>query len=326
MLKKLSLFIVAGLLVTAFLGCSPQAPSLSSGDEPGNGEVSAIKVILVVTRDFGKEVLLERTVEVAPDTSAMAALQKITNVETKYGGGFVSAINGIGSEYEEDSANKRDWFFYINGIQSNVGAQGYLLQNNDIEHWDFRDWSHQMFVPAIIGDFPQPFRSGYMGKNKSTIVVYDKQFEEDAELLVRRLRELGIKKVSAVRCSELTQAERQESHLILLGGANNGLIAELNNAYQKLGFYAYFRQGKLVVLNTRGRLAQEYGAGTGLIQATQNPWSPEGIGSGESAVWMVSGTDEIGVKSAVEILAKDSERLKYACSVVITEGRVLKVP
>ena len=325
MFRKLGVLVIAGLLVMLLLGCSPQAQSLGGG-EPDNGEAAAIEVGLVVTRDFGKQVLLEKAVEVAPATSAMAALQKVASVETKYGGGFVSAINGTGSKYEGDSGNKRDWFFYINGIQSSVGARDYLLQDGDIEHWDFRDWSYQMFVPAIIGDFPQPFRSGYKGKNKPTVIAYGKQFEEDAWLLIQRLRELGVERASAVRCSELTQAERQASHLILLGDANNELLEELNKAHQKLGFYAYFRQGKLVVLNARGKVAREYGAGTGLIQATQNPWSQGGIGSGESAVWMVSGTDEDGVKSAVEILAKYPERLKYAYSVVITEGRVLKVP
>jgi len=326
MFRKLRVLVIAGLLVAVLSGCSPQAPSLSSGSEPDNGEAAAIEVSLVVTRDFGKEVLLEKAVEVAPATSAMAALQKVASVETKYGDGFVSTINGIGSKYEGGSGNKMDWFFYINGIQSGVGARDYLLQDGDIEHWDFRDWSYQMFAPAIIGDFPQPFRSGYKGKNKPTVIAYDKQFEEDAQLLVHRLRELGVERVSALRCSELTQVARGESHLILLGDANNELIAELNNTHQKLGFYAYFRQGKLVVLNDKGNPAQEYGAGTGLIQATQNPWSQGGVGSGESAVWMVSGTDEDGVKSAVEILAKYPERLKYAYSVVITEGRVLKVP
>ncbi|GAI85551.1 unnamed protein product, partial [marine sediment metagenome] len=36
-----------------------------------------------------------------------------------------------------------------------------------------------------------------------------------------------------------------------------------------------------------------------LIQATQNPWNPKGIGACENVVWLVSGTDEAGVKDAI---------------------------
>ena len=39
---------------------------------------------------------------------------------TRYGGGFVQSIDGI--EGERRSAARNDWFFYVNGIESPVGA------------------------------------------------------------------------------------------------------------------------------------------------------------------------------------------------------------
>jgi len=158
MLNKLSLSILAGLLVSILCGCSTQIPPSEGHSELVGTGVATSEITVVVTRDFGKEALLQQTVEIEPDTTAMVELQMVARVETKYGGGFVSAINGVSSEYEGASKSKGDWFFYINGIQSNTGALDYELHDGDIQHWDFHDWSFHQFIPAVVGDFPEPFR------------------------------------------------------------------------------------------------------------------------------------------------------------------------
>ena len=92
-----------------------------------------------------------------------------------------------------------------------------------------------------------------------------------------------------------------ESHnLILIGSIDTELILELDRNWRRLGFFAHFQNGNIVTLNAKGDIAATYGTGVGLIQATQNPWHPNGIGACESVVWMVSGTDEVGVKAAVD--------------------------
>lgn len=326
MLKKLSLSILAGLLVAVLCGCSAQISSPERHIEPVDTGVAISEVSVVVTKDFGKEVLLKQTTGIEPGTTAMDALQMVANVETKYGGGFVSAINGVGSEYEGANKSKKDWFFYINGIASNVGARDYVLQDGDIEHWDFRNWSYHQFVPAIIGDFPQPFLSNHKGRVKPTVIAYEQQFKDRAQALAIRLKELGICEVSAVIYDQLSKVDREQSNLILLGSHDNVFISELNNAHKRLGFYAYFQEGKLVVLDAEGKVASEYGTSTGLIQATQNLWNPKGIGAGENVVWMISGTDADGVKEATGALINHHEDLWYAYAAVITEGKIVRVP
>ena len=150
MFKRTFILLLTLLLIVLLCGCSAQLPVIENDESAGSSIKSVVTV--VITRDFGKKVLLEQTVEIEPDTNAMDALQRVADVETKYGGGFIRAINGIGSEYEVGS--ERDWFFYINGIQSNIGALDYKLHDGDIQHWDFHDWSFRQFIPAIIGDFP----------------------------------------------------------------------------------------------------------------------------------------------------------------------------
>ena len=183
-----------------------------------------------------------------------------------------------------------------------------------------------MSVPAIVGDFPQPFLSGYQEKMKPTSVVYDESFSSEAEVLVEKLKGYGITRVSAVQCDVLSDETKADNNLIIIALPDNRLIKELNDAHKKLGFFLNIQQNELTVLDAEGNQSGKFGEGSGLIQATQNPWYPEGIGSGENTVWMITGMDMDGVISAVEVLVKYPDKLKYACSVMISEGKVTKVP
>jgi hypothetical protein len=279
---------------------------------------------VVITLDFGKTVSLDQTVEIEPNTNAMDALLKVANVETKYGGGFVGTINGISSEYE--GASKKDWFFYINGIQSNIGALDYNLHDSDIQHWDFHDWSFRQSIPAIVGDFPEPFRHGYGGDSRPNIIVYQEGWEDDARRVADKLSSFGMEGISVRGINELQDDEKESCNLVLLGMPDFPLIAELNQVWGKLGFFVHCEDGVLKVFDARGGLAAEYGAGAGVIQATQSPWNAKGIGVCENTVWIVSGLDEAGVKEAVDILVSRDKDFKYAYGVVVVAEEVIRVP
>ena len=324
MLRRVHYITVVLLLTSLISGCSAQVALENTN--PTNNEPVEAQATVVIAQDFGKELILERKVNIGADNSAMAALQMVADVETKYGGGFVSSINGISSEYEGANSNKKDWFFCINGIASNLGARDYILQDGDVEHWDFRNWSYHQFIPAIIGDFPQPFRSGYQDKLKPTSVVYEEAFSAEAEALVGKMKGYGVIEVSAVCCDLLSDEAKGNSNLIIISLLDNTLISELNKAHKKLGFYVYIEQDKLIVLDAEGNISVKYGEGCGLIQATQNPWNPKGIGSGENVVWMVTGVDVNGVRSAVEVLTNNSDELRHAFSLVIKDNAVMKIP
>jgi len=315
--KSLALITAFLLAVAALCACS--APSLEK-------EAGAITVRVVTTQNFGQELMFDETLEVLPGTSAMAALIKVAEVETAYGGGFVNAINGVRSGSTGSQSMKTDWFFYVNGIQASIGALDYELHDGDIQHWDFRDWSFHHFIPAIVGDFPEPFRHGYGGKTSPTIIVYANGLRGDAEDLENRLAQLSIGDVSIKRLSELSENEKESRNLLLLGTMDCQHISELNQAWNRLGFFAYFKNGNLVVLNTEGEVVTNYGAGVGLIQATQNPWNPKGIGACENVVWLVSGTDEAGVKDAIHALINRYTEFQYACAAVVANGEIIKVP
>ena len=316
--NKLLVLITAFLLVVAAL-CACSA-------SPSEKEADIITVRVMATQNFGQRLMFDETLEVLPGTSAMTALMKAAEVETSYGGGFVNAINGVRSGFTGSQSVKMDWFIYVNGIQSNIGALDYKLHDGDIQHWDFHQWSFRHFIPAIVGDFPEPFVHGYGGKTDPTVIAYSENLKEDAENLERRLVRLGVSDVSIKRLGELSENERESHNLLLLGTMDSEPISELNKIWNRLGFFAHIENRNLLVLNAEGEVVAEYGAGVGLIQATQSPWNPKGIGVCENVVWMVSGTDEAGVKGAIDALINHYSEFQYACAVVVVDGEIIKVP
>ncbi len=115
--------VVACLLAIPLSGCQ----STPSGQ---------IEVRVIVTQD-NSTLIPDKLVKLDDGSTAMDALQRVATVETKYGGGFVEAINGVRSQY---LGTNKDWFYYVNEVSPNVGAAAYILHDGDVVHWDFHEW------------------------------------------------------------------------------------------------------------------------------------------------------------------------------------------
>ena len=133
------------------------------GDErAGSGSAS-----LWVTRDRGATVVLVRTVPAG--LTAMQALDRELDSDTRFGGRFVQSIEGV----EGDVSKQRDWFWFLNGIEADLSAADYRLRPGDVEWWDFRSWQDEMREPVVVGAFPEPFLHGYGGPPRPTVVRYE---------------------------------------------------------------------------------------------------------------------------------------------------------
>lgn len=106
---------------------------------------------LLATADFGARPLLD--VPVRPGESVLRTLRGATEVDTRFGGGFVAGMLGRRS----DAGASRDWFFYVDGVLSGVGARQVEVGEGDVVWWDHRYWGGQMDVPAVVGLWPLPF-------------------------------------------------------------------------------------------------------------------------------------------------------------------------
>jgi hypothetical protein len=170
--------LLAALALVLLPGCGHE--------RTGSGSAS-----LWVTRDRGATVLAVRTVPAG--LTAMQALDRELDLKTSYGGRFVQSIDGI----DGDLSKRRDWFWFLNGIESDRSAADYRLHAGDVEWWDFRSWEGEMREPVVVGAFPEPFLHGYAGKVRPVAVRYEPGQKAGARALARMLRADSIAPLSA---------------------------------------------------------------------------------------------------------------------------------
>lgn len=115
------------------------------GDSGNGGEAAAPEeqAAVLVTRDCGQEVVVERT-DVPAGQTAMQALDSVADIETDSGGRFVTAVEGV----EQDEDQQLAWLVYVNGEMAETGAAEITLQAGDVEWWDLHDWEETCRVPA----------------------------------------------------------------------------------------------------------------------------------------------------------------------------------
>jgi len=157
--------------VAVVLACASLAGCAGGG---GHGTAT-----IWITRDRGSQVLLVR--HVPAGLTAMQALDRIATIKTRYAGRYVQAIDGV----EGSLTARHDWFYFINGYESDRSAAEYRLHTGDVEWWDFRDWRRTMVEPVVVGAFPEPFLHGFDGKRRSSAVVYAPGLAKSARRLAR---------------------------------------------------------------------------------------------------------------------------------------------
>jgi hypothetical protein len=148
MMRRFVLLLAATCLLA---GCGEEAT--------GDG-----KAQLWVTRDRGSDVVLTATVPAG--ISALEALRREAEVDTRYGGRFVQAVNGI----EGDLSGQHDWFWFVNGYEGDRSAADYDLHDGDVLWWDHRSWAEELRQPVVVGAFPEPFLHGWAGKRRPAVV------------------------------------------------------------------------------------------------------------------------------------------------------------
>jgi hypothetical protein len=305
------------LAAAAALACAVAA---AAGCGIGPGASSEGTAYLTVTRDYGAQRLVEGDVEDPPESeTVLRMLDSKADITTRYGGGFLQSIEGV--EGTTSGTRSFDWFFYVNGIESSVGAADMRVYGGDRVWWDYREWTAAMRVPAVVGSWPEPFVHGSEGK-AFPVRVDCLGADDDCSAVADRLEEEG------VAASVGAPGARTEGELLRVvvgtweevradtaaaqiedGPATSGVFGDLEPA----GDGSY----DLVTLDRRGEEARWLGPGTGLVAAVR-----EGE---EQPTWVVTGTDESGVQGAIELLDVDSLRDRYAVAAA-PSGRELPLP
>ena len=134
------------------------------GGAAGEGEGTAQ---LWITRDRGQTLLHEA--EVDAGQTLMRALDGEVDLETRYGGRYVQAVDGI----EGSLGAQRDWFWFVNGYEGDRGAAEYRLRDGDVAWLDYRGWEREGEARVVVGAFPEPFLHGYSGRTRPAVVRFE---------------------------------------------------------------------------------------------------------------------------------------------------------
>jgi hypothetical protein len=290
-----------GTAVASALLCAALAAAgcgLGPGADVGDVE-------LRVTREFGAVPMLDRSLAAKESDTVMRLLEGEADVETRYGGGYVHAIDGVAEDQRD--GDPYDWFFYVDGVESEVGAAEVELDGGERVWWDYRNWSATNHVPAVVGSWPAPF--------------VDEPVSVECE-------------GARISCDEVRQAlEREE--VKVASGAPEKAIRVLVGTWDRLradptarlieggpaesGVYADFSgEGRLqlVGLDEGGEPARGFSPDTGLAAATSR--------YGGLPVWVVTGATAAAVRAAAEAL--DAEHLRDHYAVAIENGKSTPLP
>jgi hypothetical protein len=274
---------------------------------------------LTVTRNFGHELVLRASEKELPSgETAMRILQRNSDVDTRYGGRFVTAIEGLRSS--SSGSSRRDWFYFVNGIEEDVGAAAKRLEPSDRVWWDYRDWSAAMRVPAVVGSYPEPFLHGADGKRYPVRIDCAQDAADACERVADRLDADGVpasttaigaaagKDVLRLVVGEWPQVrEDAAARLIEEGPRESGVFAR---------FVGDRDSAELMLLDESGRVQRRLGAGAGLVAATRF--------EEQVPTWVVTGTDDAGVEQALRLLVQRTLRDQFALA--SASGRPVTLP
>lgn len=289
---------IGSLAALGLAGAAISACGLGAGTPTGG-------LGLTVTDRFGARELVGGKAGKAPgEETAMRQLQRSHRVETRYDGRFVQAIDGLAGG--RSAGRPVDWFYFVNGLEAQVGAAEKTLHPGDSVWWDRRDWGAAAHVPAVVGQWPEPFRSGVGGKRLAVRLVCPEAAGEACAEVERRLERAG-----ATPARGIAGVSGQGSGLRVLVGEwrdvrNDPVARSLLQGPAASGVYVQPSEDgrSFGLLDPTGRTVAVLTAGTGLVAATGGSDSPP--------TWIVSGIGSEGLAGAVAALDTRSLARRYA--------------
>lgn len=295
----------------------------ASHNSPGKTEPKEVSIKLWVTNNYGRHKIFQKEVPINVGETVLDLMQRNLQVETAYGGGFVTSINGIRSGFTETGSKKekKDWFFYVNGVLMDRGVADYELKGGETVWCDYHDWGGSCFTPALVGAFPEPFVCGYDHSTQEVDLMLVGDRGDAADKLTRCLSQRGVK-VRKVLKPEIISKRHNPTILVGLGTdllSCNG-VQDLFDHANRTGIFCQWKEGKLVALDSQGQKVTSYGSGCGSIVAT-------GTGMGDVApLWIIAGVDQEGLERAIALLDSKVNSLAGSFNIIVTPQRIVSLP
>ena len=247
----------------------------------------------------------------------MRLLQRSYDVDTRYGGGFVQEIDGIGGGRED--GRRVDWFYYVNGIEAPVGAASAASPPATASGGTATTGRRPSASRPWSARSPSRSRPGSMASASRSAWCAPATPSAPCDEVTTRLEQAGVK---AVPRAVLEQSPGKEVLRVLVGR-----WAEVRARRRRPAARARpGRHGSLRPADRHGRRdrasQRRRPAGThaarriGLVAATSV--------EAQAPTWIVTGTDDVGVAAAAAALTE--ERLEQHFALAVEAGRDVPLP
>ncbi len=251
--------------------------------------------------------------------SVIDLLRRAAVIQTAYAGGFVTQINGIPEAFSNDQKN---WFYYVNGILSQVGALQYRPDNGTQIWWDFHPWKDALYISAVVGAYPQPFVSGYEGVVPPTKLLMSEGFKEKVLILEKSMKALGVKQVDSAVFDPHREYNEAVYYVFIAKWEELMKSSQIKKAHKdflKSGFPVQVsKSGELEILNVKGEVQKEipnaavFLAVSGLLERIP--------------FWVITGKNEREIEQALSLLSESPDKIQSYSGVVIGEDLLENVP
>jgi hypothetical protein len=297
MTRTVAMLAAAALIgATAAGGCGFGA----GASEEGTAE-------LRVTRDFGATELASGTLENPTESDTVVRfLDDETDIDTSYGGNFVDTIDGL--EGSTVNGGDEDWFFFVNGYYSDIGAGESRVHAGDRIWWDYRYWQEAYRVPAVVGSFPEPFLHGRDGKRVGVVVECLNRDPAPCDEVTSVLADAG---VDAAREDPAAPQPHPDELRVLVGPwealREDPAARQVEAGPATSGVYARAERCdygyRFDVLDDHGTPRAGLAPG-GLVAAVRD--------GEDQPTWLVAGTDGASVGIAAGLVGEETLRDRYA--------------
>jgi hypothetical protein len=304
---------------------------VGSGCGDGEAKSSGPQARLLVTSDFGREVLDDDELPVKEHRTVIDLLRENHDVEVSKLG-LIESIDGRVAGYDQENLETSTrWNFFVNGLKNPTLPTQLPVLEGDVIQFDFEDAIGSEDMRGNVSAFPQPFSSGLSGWRFPVKVVCAKGYAAVCDRVRRTFRAHGVDMsgrrpadppptvrerraralVPAVRRSRLyigpwhALRDRPIPGRIQLGPDYSGVFAKFSSDGRSLR-----------LLDSHSHPVRTLGAGTGLLGVIR----PKNA----AVAWFIVGVDRTGVERAARAI--DADILDNAFSVAITDKGIQRLP
>ena len=254
----------------------------------------------VITRDFGQERLNQRALaSVRESDTVMRLLQGGNEVKTRYGGGYVSSVDGLAQR------DQRAWIYFVNGIAGDEAADDYELHGGDVVQWDYHSVKVRQNIPAIVGAFPQPFTTGIDGRKFPVRVECEDASGDACERVKTTLRDAGVPATGSALGTQGTQNVARVVVATWERARDLRTVRALEQGPRRSAVFARFSAGgDLTLLDEMARPARDAGRDAGLVAALRP--------TEDALIWVVTGGSRKGMDRAARAFRRTALRDAFA--------------